>query len=130
MLALAFALALTLGVSAARAQDQRKRKIPVVNKITQGPNRQAFSGKVESLDLELHVLEVNASEGKTLEIFPVKKGIQVSTADGEKLKLEALRPGNNVIIYYEQKGDRRTVKQIVVLAADSEHENKKPPPTS
>src|ERR1700682_4064238 len=69
-LALGLALALTLGVSPTRAQEQRKRKIPVVDKLTQGSSRQAFSGKIESLDLDLHVLEVNASEGKTMEIFP------------------------------------------------------------
>ena len=95
-----------------------------MDKITQGSNHQAFSGRVESLDIERHVLEVNASEGKTLEIFPIKKGIQVSTADGEKLRLEELRQGNNVIIYYEQRGDRRTVKQIVVMATSPDEEKK------
>jgi len=66
-----------------------------------------------------------------MEIFPIKKtGIQVSTADGEKMNLEALRPGNDVIIYYEQQGDRRTVKQIVVLATEPEESNQQHPPRS
>ena len=127
---LAFTLTLVFGLSGAFAQDQRKRKIPVVDKLTSGANHQAFSGKVETLDLERHVLEVNASEGKSLEIFPIKKSIQVSTADGGRLKLKELTPGTSIIIYYEQKGDQRTVKEIVVLAAGPEEKKPKNPPPS
>lgn len=126
----ALILAVVFGFSAAHAQDQRRRKIPVVDKITSGSSRQAFSGTLETVDLQRHVLEVNASEGKGMEIFPVKKGISVSTAGGEKLKLKELKRGNNIIIYYEQKGDRRTVKEIVVLAAGADEENKKHSPPS
>jgi hypothetical protein len=130
----AYGLALTLevvfGFSSAHAQDQRRRKIPVVDKLTSGSYRQAFSGKLESIDLQRHVLEVDALEGKGMEIFPVNKGISVSTAGGEKLKLKELKPGNNIIIYYEQKGERRTVKEIVVLAAGADEENKKHSPPS
>ena len=128
--AVALILAIVFGFSAAQAQDQRRRKIPVVDKITSGAYRQAFSGKLETMDLKRHVLEVDALEGKGMEIFPVKKGISVSTAGGEKLKLNELRPGNNIIIYYEQKGDRRTVKEIVVLAAGADEENRKTSPPS
>lgn len=126
----ALILAVVFGFSAAHAQDQRKRKIPVVDKLTSGSYRQAFSGKLDTMDLKHHVLEVDALEGKGMEIFPVNKGISVSTAGGEKLKLNDLKPGNNVLIYYEQKGDRRTVKEIVVLAAGAEEKNKKHSPPS
>lgn len=113
----------------ARAQEERKRKIPIVDKISSGPARQAFSGKVQSLDLGHKLLNVNTVQGGNTEIFPVGKGVRVTTADGEKLKLKALAPGTNVLIYYEQKGDQRTVKEIVVLAAGPA-EPKKPSPPS
>ena len=126
----ALIMAVVFGISAAHAQDQRRRKIPVVDKLTSGSDRQAFSGKLDSMDLKRHVFEVDAIEGKSVEIFPVSKGISVSTAGGERLKLNDLKPGNNVLIYYEQKGDRRTVKQIVVLAVGADEKNKKHSPPS
>jgi hypothetical protein len=130
--ALGFVLVLAGGFArqTAQAQEGRKRKIPVVDKIAGGTNHQAFSGSVQSLDLEQHVLEVNASEGKTMEIFPIKKGVSISTADGGKFKLKELTPGTNVIVYYDQRGDHRTVKQIVVLAARPDEQKKKAPPPS
>ncbi|MHB8654937.1 MAG: hypothetical protein ACYDA9_13775 [Terriglobia bacterium] len=126
----ALIMAIVFGFSAAHAQDQRKRKIPVVDKLTSGSYRQAFSGKLDTMDLKHHVLEVDALEGKGMEIFPVNKGISVSTAGGERLNLKELKPGNNILIYYEQKGDRRTVKEIVVLAAGADQKNKKHSPPS
>ena len=131
-MAIGVALALVIAFSTitGNAQEDLKHKIPVVNKIANGPSRQAFSGKLESMDLDRHVLEVNALEGKGMEIFPVKKGIAVSTAGGGRLKLDDLKPGNNVIVYYEQKGDRRTVKEIVVLAAGADEQPKKHSPPS
>jgi len=126
----ALIMAIVFGFSAGHAQDQRRRKIPVVDKLTSGSYRQAYSGKLDSVDLKRHVFEVDAIEGKSVEIFPVNKGISVSTAGGERLKLNDLKPGNNVLILYEQKGDRRTVKEIVVLAAGAEEKNKKHSPPS
>src|SRR5579859_4405639 len=126
----ALTLAVIFGFGTAHAQDQRKRKIPVVDKLTSGSSRQAFSGKLENMDLKRRVLEVDALEGKGMEIFPVNKGISVSTAGGEKLNLKELQPGSNILIYYEQKGDRRTVKEIVVLAAGADEKNKKHSPPS
>jgi hypothetical protein len=102
----------------------------VVDKLTSGSSRQAFTGKVETLDLEHHVLELNAKESKSLEIFPVKKGIPVTAANGEKMNLSQLEPGNEVIVYYEQKGDRRTVKDIVLLTAGTADKPKKSAPPS
>ncbi len=82
------------------------------------------------MDLEQRVLEVSASESKTVEIFPIKKGFSVSTADGKKYKLAALVPGTSVMVYYDQKGDHRTVKQIVVLEAGADEQKKKGTPPS
>jgi len=125
----AFLLTLILVLEPTGAQDQRKRKVPGLDKVTSGSSHLAFSGKVQSVDLEHSVLNVNTVQGGTTEIFPLKKGIHISTADGEKLKVAALTSGVNVIVYYEQKGDRRTVKQIVVLASHAP-EGKKSPPRS
>ena len=130
LLGLTFALTFCCSLHPAYAQEEHKRKIPVVDKIGGGTNHQAFSGTVQSLDLAQHVLEVNPTEGKTIEIFPVKKGVSISTADGGKFKLKQLAPGTHVMIYYDQRGYHRTVKQILVLAARPDEQKKKNAPPS
>ena len=103
-------------------------KVPGLDKITSGgPTQQAFSGIVKSVDLKNEVLNVDNVNGNATEIFPIKKKVHVVTADGDKLKLTKLKPGANVLIYYEQKGDHKTVTEIVVLAGGEE--KKKPPPS-
>lgn len=118
------------GSGMAHAQQDRKRKVPVLDKLSSGSSHQAFSGRVQSLDMERKILNVNTVQGGNTEIFPIKKGIHVATAGGDKLKLADLTPGTNVLIYYEQRGDRRTVKEIVVLAAGGEEDKKKSAPPS
>ncbi len=81
-----------------------------------GSVRQAFTGKVQSVDMKRHVLNLETVEGGGTEIFPIKRGIEVSGTGGNKLKLKELQPGSTVVIYYEQKGSERAVKQIIVLA--------------
>ena len=111
-----------------QAQEQRKPKVPVINKITSGgPVQQAFTGIVKSIDLQSEVLNVDNVNGKSTEIFPIRKKIHVVTADGDKLKLAKLKPGTNVLVYYEQKGDHKTVTQIVVLSGGAA--KKKTPPS-
>jgi Cu/Ag efflux protein CusF len=111
-----------------KAQEQRKSKVPVVSKITAGGmTHQAFTGIVKSIDFESEVLNVDNISGKSTEIFPIKGKVRVVTADGDKLKLSKLKPGTDVIVYYDQKGDRRTVTQIVVLAGSAV--KKKTPPS-
>jgi hypothetical protein len=127
---LVLALAALCALGAFAGQEERKHKVPVINKITSGPNQQAFSGTVQSLDLKRALLNVNTVQGGNTEIFPIRKGTHVSTADGGKLKLATLTPGTNVLIYYEQKGDRRTVKDIVVLGEAPAKQDKKSPPPS
>lgn len=124
-----FLIIFTFTFQTARAQDAHKRKVPIVDKLS-GGDRQAFSGKVETLDLKHHVLELNARESKSLEIFPVKKGVSVTSADGGRMRLEQLKPGNEVIIYYEQKGDRRTINDIVLLTEGTADKPKKSAPPS
>jgi hypothetical protein len=122
----AFVLGVSARPSGSRAQDG-KSKLPV--KITSGSGRQAFSGKVQSLDMKRKILNVNTVQGQDTEIFEVNKGVRVASAGGEKLKLKSLLPGTNVLIYFEQKGDQRTVKEIIVLAAGAAEEKKVSPPS-
>ena len=84
-------------------------------------------GIVKSVDIESEVLNVDNITGKSTEIFPIKKKVHVVTADGDKLKLETLKPGTNVLVYFDQKGDRRTITRIVVLAGGPP--KKKTPPS-
>jgi len=127
---LALLLSVVAASSGAQAQDERKKKIPVVDKITGGNSHQAFSGKVETVDLKRHVLEVNHEEGTGMEIFPIKNGVTVTSAAGTRMKLEQLKQGSNVIVYYEVKDDKRSVKEIVVLVPGSTEDHKKAPPPS
>ncbi len=129
LIALAAILACGASLASSRPQEEHKHKVPIMDKITSGPSRQAFSGKVQSLDLKRKLLNVNTVQGGNTEIFPVTKGVRVETADGGKLKLQALAPGTNVLIYYEQKGDQRTVRQIIVLAAGPAEQKKPSPPS-
>ncbi len=125
---LSFALLFT--GTAVHGQDAHKRKVPVVSKVISGSSHQAFSGRVESVDLERKLVNVNTVEGGNVEIFPFSKGVRVNSADGEKLQLHDLKPGTNVIIYFEQKGDRRMARQIVVLTTAPVDEKKKSSPPS
>lgn len=115
----------------ADAQDERRTRVPALGKIAGGPSRQAFSGKVQSVDLKRNLLKVDTVEGGVTEIFPVKKNTPVSMAGGGKIKVNELAPGTSVIIYYEQGRDRRSVTEIVVLAASAGEDRKKksPPPS-
>lgn len=122
----------------ARAQDERRSKVPVIGKIAGGTSRQAFTGKVQSVDLKRKLLTVGTVEGSSTEFFPVKRNVPVETAGGEKLKVQELLPGTNIIVYYEVKDDRRSVSEIMVLGPGGEEkatdakdkETKKPAPPS
>lgn len=112
---LAFALS---AVSAGPVRAQERHKVPGLDKITSGgPGQQEFNGKVQSLDLQNAVLNVQSLREDNVEIFPIKKSVRVTSAGGEKLSLDSLEPGTNVLVYYEQKSDRRSVKGIIVLSA-------------
>ena len=126
-----------------RAQDQHKRKVPGLDKITSaGSGREAFSGLVQSLDVKDSLLVVRNAGGDTDEYFPFKKNVSVASATGRYLTLAGVKPGASVLIYYEQKGDKRTVKEIVVLenapvapkpaassGAAASSQDKSPPPS-
>ena len=112
-----------------QAQEEHK-KVPVIDKITSGgPMQQAFMGVVKSVDFESEVLNVDNIDGKSTEIFPIKKKVHVVTADGDKLKLATLKPGTNILVYFDQRGDHRTVTRIVVLAGGTPKKKESTPPS-
>ena len=113
--------------SGLRAQEDHK-KVPVIDKITSGaPSQREFVGIVKSVDFESEVLNVDSINGKSTEIFPLKKKVHVVTADGDKLKLATLKPGTNVLVCFDQKGDHRTITRVVVLSGGPP--KKKTPPS-
>ena len=115
---LTLTLTMLCGLSAVSAQDEHKRKVPGLEKLSPGYSHQAFTGRVLSLDVRRSVLNVNAVRGSGTEIFALKKkSVRVEAANGDRLKLEELQPGTNVIVYYDQRGEQRSVKDIVVLQA-------------
>jgi len=120
-------LASLLAPLQAIGQEEHKNKLPGLDKITSGgPTRQAFTGKVQIWDKQREILNVNSVDGNDVEIFPIKKKVHVATANGHKMNLAALRPGTSVLVYYEQKGDHRSVQQIVVLTSPPSNSKKKP----
>jgi hypothetical protein len=112
-----------------RAQ-QHKSKVPIVGKLSSGNLQQAYSGKIQSLDLKQKVLNVNSLHGQDSEIFPIKKNVRVESLDGGRMKLDALTPGMTVLIYYDQKSGARTVKNIIVLSSGKSQEKGKLAPSS
>jgi hypothetical protein len=129
-------LAIALGAScgpaggSGYAQETHKNKVPGLDKITSGSSRLAFSGNIQSFDQKRELLSVDTVQGGTTEVFPVKKGVHVSAANGAKLNLDNLKPGANVLVYYEQKAEKRTVTEIIVLSPGaSQGKNKAAPPS-
>jgi hypothetical protein len=124
------ALALALG-SAASAQttDQHKHKVPVIDKISGGSGQQAFSGSVKSLDLKGSVLEVTNARDGSDEYFPFKKSVRVSTAEGKYATLDNVKLGWNVLIYYEEKDNGPSVKEIILLGPPKPAAEKTASPT-
>jgi hypothetical protein len=108
----------------ALAQDERSTRAPDVGKVG-GTSRLAFSGIVTTVDLDKKVLHVDTVEGTFTEIFPLKKGFDINSARGGRLKVQDLKPGMNVIVYYEQRRGRRNVKEIMVIAAEPPEGEKK-----
>ncbi|HEV2379126.1 MAG TPA: hypothetical protein VG206_04945 [Terriglobia bacterium] len=120
-----------LGAATMRAQqDDHKRKVPIVDKITSTNGQEAFSGSIQSVDFKTSLLQVHSTADNTDEYFPLKKTVHVATAGGERATLDSLKPGVSVLVYYEQKGDHRAVKEIVVLGNAAEAPKAKPAPPS
>lgn len=110
--------------------QQGRSKVPIVGKLSSGNRQHAYSGKVQSLDLKRKILNVNSLHGQDSEIFPIKKNVHVENLGGGKMKLDALKPGTTVLIYYNQKSGERTVKNIVVLSSGKSQEKGETAPSS
>jgi hypothetical protein len=105
-------------VSATPAQ-QEKPKVPGLDKIISANEHLAFTGTVKSVDEKRNVLSIDSVEGGTTEIFPIKHSTHVLTADGFRKRLDVLSPGTRVIVYYDQRADRRMVTRIELFASES-----------
>jgi len=106
-------------VCAAPAQQQEKPKIPGLDKIIAANEHLAFTGTVKSVDEKHNILSIDAVEGGDTEIFPIKHSTHVETSDGFRKKLDVLSPGTRVIVYYDQRADRRTVTRIELFNSES-----------
>jgi hypothetical protein len=112
---------LVLG-GAARAQiggGEEKPKIPGLDKIIAANEHLAFTGTVKSVDEKHNIISIDA-EGGTTEVFPIKHSTHVMTSDGYRKRLEVLSPGTRVIVYYDQRADRRTVTRIELFSSETQ----------
>jgi hypothetical protein len=110
--------------------QEHKSKMPIVGKLTSPNSRQAYSGKVQSIDLKQKILNVNSLHGRESEIFPFKKNVRVEGLNGDRMNLESLKPGTTVLIYFNQKSGERTIRNIVVLSSGEGQAKGKPAPSS
>ncbi len=118
VLALAF-LCIFGFLGTARAQEEEKPKVPGLDKIIAANQHLMFTGKIKSIDLDHNTLIVGSVEGSDTEIFPVKHNTKVLTSDGYRKKIDALSPGTQVIVYYDQRSDRRTVTRIDLYTSET-----------
>jgi hypothetical protein len=114
-------LAILLPVCAAPAQ-QEKPKVPGLDKILNANEHLAYTGTVKSVDEKRNIISINSVEGGNTEVFPIKHSTHVETADGFHKKLDVLTPGTHVIVFYDQRADKRTVTRIELLASESKKE--------
>lgn len=110
--------------------QQQKSKFPGVGKHSSRNRQNAYSGKVQSLDLKQKILSVNSLHGEDSEIFPIKKNVRVENLGGTRMKLTALKPGTTVLIYFDQKSGERIIKNIVILGSGKNQEKGKRAPSS
>ncbi|MGO9271933.1 MAG: hypothetical protein ACLQOO_16985 [Terriglobia bacterium] len=126
---LVVALAAGASLVSVCAQEE-KHKVPGLDKVVSEASHQMFSGKIQSVDFKRELLNVNAVSGTETEFFPLKKTVHVADPNGVKLSLAALVPGADILVHYDVKGDRRTIKDIVVLAPPAAKDEKKKAPSS
>ena len=104
---------------AARAQQEEKPKVPGLDKIIAANEHLMFTGTVKSVDEKHNITELIQWRDADTEIFPIKHSTHVETADGFRKSLDVLSPGTRVIVYYDQRADRRTVTRIELFASES-----------
>ena len=122
--------ALALFPAAPFHAQEHKSKVPIVGKFGSGSHQQAYSGKIQSLDMKQMILNVNSLQGRDSEIFPFKKNVRIENLNGKKMELKALTPGSTVLIYFDQRSGERTIKNIVLLSSGKEQAKGKQSPSS
>jgi len=134
VLSLLATLVVAAGATTSNAQttDQHKRKVPVIDKITPsgGSGQLAFIGAVKSVDLKGSVLQVTGARDGVDEYFPFKKSVRVSTSDGKYATLDNVKLGWNVLLYYEEKDNGPSIKEIVLLGPPKPPASAPAPPKS
>lgn len=112
-------LVLSSVLTARAQQDEEKPKVPGLDRIIAEEEHLAFTGTVKSVDQKRNIITIDSIEGSDTEIFPIKHSTYVLGTDGYKKRLAILSPGTNVIVYYDQRSDRRMVTRIEMLARAS-----------
>ena len=86
------------------------------NKTATTPrNLEAFTGKLSLVELKRKKLTLLSVEGRFTEIFTCKNGPTIRTANGKKRKFRDLQPGMTLVVYYNSKKGRRTVRDVMIL---------------
>ena len=123
---IAFSFAALSFLAAGAQQGPHTSKLPGISKITPQYTKQAFSGVIKSLDLKGKLLTVDSVKATDTELFPFTKHEKIEKADGSKASLKDLTPGTTILVYYQEKGGRRSIESITVLeSAPSKEEAKK-----
>ncbi len=122
---------LILGVRTGCGQQSEHKKLPGIDKLTSGASHQAFNGTIRSINKKDKIINVKTIEGANTEIFPLRTGIRIETAAGDRCGLDSLVPGTNVMVFFDQKNGERKVTRIEVLRAPAPaKEGKKSAPPS
>ena len=86
------------------------------NKTATTPrNLEAFTGKLSLVEPKRKKLTLLSVEGRFTEIFSCKNGPTIRTAYGKKRKFRDLRPGMTLVVYYNSRNGRRTVRDVMIL---------------
>jgi len=115
-------LAVLLPAFSLPAQQGEKPKVPGLDKILNAQEHLAYTGTIKLVDEKRNTISIDSVEGGNTEIFPIKHNTFVLGSDGYRKKLSALSPGTKVIVYYEQRSDKRMVTRIEMLPAESKKE--------
>jgi hypothetical protein len=108
-----------ISVGSALAQEEEKPKVPGLDKIIEANQHLMFTGKVKAVDLNRNTLSVSSIEGSDTEIFPIKSSTHVLTSDGFRKKIDVLSPGTQIIVYYDQRADRRSITHIDLYTSET-----------
>ena len=108
-----------LALGGKAAAQQEKPKVPGLDKILAANEHLCFTGTIKSVDEKRNVLTLSSVEGSDTEIFPIKHGMHVLTSDGYRKRLDGLAEGTQVIVYYDQRSDRRMVTRIELFNSES-----------